>query len=497
MILAEKIFNQLFTARNFNTLPLTISSLQGDLYDYELITFFGPSSASTDLLITLNSDTTANYREYNMLGAASSALATVTDSNVNVGLDDIPHSTNSSFLKARITGSSGDERYLDIFYGTSTNRVFKTSGYWKNTANEVDEITLKFSTSVTADAHIILYRTPKVASQAGWELMETKTFTNADLFNSPVSFTGLDGDRDKVYKIDLYNFSNNATILPEFTINADTGSNYTEQRIQNNGGSIAAANTARSAILTSASTMNFVNFSMIINAESGVKRLVTSSTGLTANIEQQESSVWWTNTADNITTIELFDASTNSDIDGYAKLYRKINPKSTADTLNFETIKTVSISGDFSAGHTFSNLKGDSTTLYKLEFLGETDASGTTWIRAQINGDTTSNYIHQYLRSYASVADAVNVTYPYINFMHNFIGGIEEMGTIECYIYPRSGADRPMLSKSAVEHIAGVQWSTNHVATWWGNSADEVTSIKVFGSNSNALTGTLKLSRLK
>jgi hypothetical protein len=474
----EKVFDQEFTARNFSTTPLTISGLQGDTYDYELVMFYLPVNvvAGDYPQITLNSDTTANYRSYAMRGFNTTTQGTVSDVFTYAQVGFVYTATPQMSI-TKITGSSGDERYLDIFcsgHQGTYYEVDKRSAYWKNTVDEVDEITISNGVSLgTQDAHIILYRTPKAASQAKWELMETQTFTAS---SADQTFSGLNGDRDIQYKIEVQANSDQYRLR----VNNDSGSNYINQRLYNANGSISAANSPGTSALPST---GLVYSTFIINTETGTERLIDVSGAGTSNNQQVELASWYTNTVTNVTSLVITNLSSST---GTAKLYRRINPTTTADTLNFETIETVDISGDFSAGHTFSGLTGDSTTLYKIEGLFDTVGND---LRLQIDGDTGSNYTDQYLKGVSgadSAAASGSIAYQLL-----CDASASKVANFEYYIYSPSGENRPSLLR-----VAHGEDSVEYKAGWWLDSASEISSFKVYASSTTTCTGTLKLSRL-
>jgi hypothetical protein len=478
MIEAELVYNESFTARNFNTSTLTISGLDGDVYDYECIIFLGTGTSDTDFHINFNSDTASNYRRYYMRGVTSTALASTADSESEISLTRGTRTADVSFIKFTVTGSSGDERYVSSLHGSNSNGVAKTSGYWKNTADSISSIDLSAAVSTVTDAHIMLYRTPKASEQSNWELIKTEAFTSLDLLNNPIDLTGIDGDTDIKYKMTIDSDVNNLFYI---RLNNDSGSNYKNQWLYNNSGAITALNTTDTYIY-GGNTFNQIEY--LINAETGAERLVSSvHTGAgVSGVDQNELTTWYTNTATNLTSIR-FSSLAATLATGTAKLYRKIEPSETGDTLPFEVIETVDISGDFSAGHTFSNLLGDSVNLYKLEFLG----SGIGNLSTQINADTSSNYTRQYLRASTSTVSAAAAT----STSMIIATASSTQAAIELYLYPRSGENRPILS----------QFSSNENRKefdgfWWGNSADEITSLKVFNSSTNVVTGKLILSRL-
>lgn len=469
---AEKIYDETFTARNFNTSPLTISGLEGDLYDYELIVQWNFSSATANALrLNFNSDTTTNYRSYRMRGYSTTANASVSDSLGYIEVGSIK-STIEALSIVNITGSSGDERYVDCFYSgenSVADQVAKISGHWKNTGDEITSLTLDHITSATSDAHIILYRTPKEASQEKWELVDKLSWSAS---STEQAFT-TDGNTDIQYRLV---WKGNQELNIE--LNNDATSNYTRQYLQNSSATLSAANASNTSIVTDGREAE-----VIINAESGVKRLCTSSASNISAAQQSERAIWWGNTADNLTSI---DCTPSSSATGTAWLYRRKNPNTIGDTLPFEMVEEVAVSGDFSAGHTF-NVSGDDVLLYKLEWLGANTSSSID-LRMQFNGDTGSNYPRQYLYGTSSTVSAQSATATQFSFANPENADQSYACT---YIYPKSGRNRPILNTNIFDENA-----IRLQAAWWNNTADSINSIKTYALNTDSLTGTLKLSRL-
>lgn len=487
------VFDQTYSAQNFNTSPVTVSGLKGDSYDYTFILY--STSASVDnkgWTFRCNSDTGSNYRRYYLYGRTSTASAAVTDAATYI----MPSDTNDyqpdpTFMICTISGSSGDERYFDFFSGNQygSTKVWKASGYWKNTVDELTSLTFGCTGSSTIDARIIIYRSPKIASQGRWQLMKSQTLSAQDISSggTPISFTGLSGDSAIKYKVDLLlDTAADEDII--MRINSDSGSNYTHQQLGNNGGSISAANhTTTSANITYSTTGDMQNYTAIINAESGVKRLITGNWGnnkSSAGFEQIQSAVWWNNTGSDLSSLEISTVNTSS-ATGTAKLYRAKNPYTTADLLPFQTIKTVAVSGDFSGGHTFT-VSGDDYKLIKIEFIGTGPSND---MLVQFNSDTGSNYTRQYLQASSSTASAATSTTTSYS-LTEVINSSTTAGTM--YIYPPSGDNRPILSTMQIGTSI-----TQHKAGWWLNSGDNLTSVKVYGSTSGSITGEIKFSVLK
>ena len=492
---AEKVYDQTFTARNFNTSPLTISGLKGDTYNYEL--WVVQSVHGQVLEMTLNSDSTANYREYYLRGNNSAATAAVNDAQAYfiVGFYG-DTGTYNSLSKTTITGSSGDERYLDClngyYYSAVGTYIDNRSGYWKNTADEVTSLTLAASSSNNSSAHIILYRTPKEASQEKWEFIKKGSQTSAGLYPtlSPITISSLNGDQDGIYKLVINTKNVSANCSAYIEINSDTtAANYTNQYLYNASGTIAAYNAVYAGALPDANaSATDQTIEYIINAETGQKRLIQmKSSRVSGNSQQSESVCWWANTASNLSTIRIVDAYTSNNYNTEWKLYRKRNPKTIGDTLPFEMVEEESFSSaDWSAGSTYT-VSGDDVLLYKIEGL-LSNASGDIEIRMELNSDTAANYPEQLLKGDTSTASAASTTRNYIVLAKLQNGDQAEFNH---YLYPKSGENRPMLTECSYDENA-----LEKLAHWWNNSADSINSIKIYASSTNAITGTLKLSRL-
>ena len=487
---AEKVFDETFTARNFNTDPLTIDDLEGDTYDYDLIVTYKSGytvNASDSLSLRINNDSGSNYRQYRMLGSGSSALASVSETDSSLRITAGNNSSPIQFNMTRITGVTGEERHLDVFFAASsvaashTRLAEKNSCYWKNTVDELTSLTFTGLRSVNSEAHVILYRTPKVGNQGNWEFVDELAWNNESVEKS---FSGLDGDNDKQYKL-VWEGSGTMS----FRLNSDSSVSYIHQSLLNNGGSLTSVNETLNEVEGQRvnTGTSHQNGEWVIHAQSGTKRLITSdySENTSSGYEKQNSAIWWNNTTGNINTIDLNALSKT--LTGSVKLYKLKDTSGTDGTLNWETIETLEINGDFSAGHSFSGLTGDSETLYKVEWLGA-NTSAASILEMQINDDSSNNYQEQRLRANNATASAATVNNPYLILSTPQNG---EVSSGEMFLYPKSGSYRPILSS-----FSNDEDQSDYRSGWWENSTDEITSIKVFSSNTNALNGTLKLSRL-
>lgn len=489
------VHNETYTARNFNTNPLTISGLEGDTYDYEIIFYHTiPTTGHSYISAYLNSDITANYRSYYMQGFSGTVQGGASDVTT-VFHTSTRYFAGTAFSKFRITGSSGDERHIDVMGmgDAAGSTVYKKSAYWKNTVDEVQSLHFLDSYNRTADAHIVLYRTPKVSTagdtQGNWELVESGN-VNQDLNSSPYTISNLKGNTYKQYRLILSNLdTSNTTGVLTWQPNGDSSaSNYVSQWLRNLSGSITANNfTTFAGVYIEDISTNKTNVEYIINAESGVKRLISESgSTIQGTDDQLEKTTWWSNTVDELTSIKFIKDSSDTVAFDY-KLYRRKNPNTIGDTLPFEMVEEVAVSGDFSAGHTFNVTNSDDVLLYKLEWLGA-NTSGSIDLRLQFNGDTGSNYTRQYLYGTSSTVSAQSATSTQFSFANPENADQSYACT---YIYPKSGENRPILNRNIFDENA-----IRLQAAWWNNTADSINSIKTYALNTDSLTGTLKLSKL-
>jgi len=451
----------------------------------------GVSDADVDLSLQFNGDTGLNYRRYRMVGSGASASASAGDSEDSIVLNEMRRSAYPTLAIIKITGDSSDERYVDALSSGTTNsntRIGKYSFYWKDTLDNLDEITVRGEFSGLSDATIALFATPKGINTENWELVEEANITgNISNSGTPYQFSGLDLYAAGQYKLVIEDMNTPGGVLFLRANNVTSASAYTNQRLVNNAGTIQASNATETRIYPYAANGN-KNIELVFSGETGSKRLVqiSGSRITNTNVRQQtECATWINDTVSNITSIEV-ESSSPTAVDGTARLYKKKNPDTVADRFNlpFKMIKEVDVSGDFSAGHTFSGLEGDKVLMYKIE--GYLD--GSPEVRMQFAGDAASNYDWQRLRGNNSTASSALLNSTSFRIADPSSG--QPPSYFEYYIYPQAGENRPALGT----WWGGAQNIVNFNALWWDDSVTELDSIKIFGSNSNAMAGTLRLS---
>jgi len=505
MARAEKIFDQEYTGRDFNTSPVTVSGLEGDTYDYHIlfITSYGlGDTASSDFWLQFNSDTTSNYAYYMIKGDAATdsfdadishtALHFLTTPGNTFGMDSTKY-----FSKLTISGSSGDVRNVigqsagGNGTGTGNNQSLVNGGYWFNTADELTSITIGTEDADTYDARIVIYRTPKGVNKSQWQLIEKQTVSASDINSTPINFT-LDGDNDIEYRVTgAIDFA--ASEIITATFNSDSGTNYNYCGLSGNvgGGMVDRLSSGDTSwqITSSTATDGRFDLDITIHADSGVDRLARctwvndDSTGR----EMGSSMCSWQNTASNLTDFDI-STTTASSATGTLYLWRRKNPNTIGDDLNFMQIHNKALSStDYSAGETIT-VAGDTITLIKIEGL-LANTTGDIELRMQINSDTSANYEEQtvYTDNSTVAASEADTTYFILCRLQN-----ANQSAFTAYLYPRDdGLTRPMISRQDFDDNA-----IYHVAHHWNNIVDEITSLKIYASSTDGITGGIKVSRL-
>ena len=459
--------------RNLNTNPLDITGLNGALFDFQVFNFFKSGLSSSVTRLRANSDATNNYRDYYMQGANANPSAFVSDTNdhtnINSGAQGYP-----TIGMTYINGSAGDERHFSTLFSTSTGasdtRVRVTDGYWKNTADPITSLQISKGASQNHEFHIVIFAVPKNQNQQTWEQVGEPLEWVAE--STTKSFTGIDGDVDGEYEIRW-----SAAVELGFVFNNDNAANYGRQRLINGAGSISAGNNTLSNVPTHGDQVR-----ARIQAESGRDRLV-SCDGSKTTQQQQKSATWWQNTADPITSI---DCTPSSSATGKAYLFKRRLPERTADVLPWETVKEINLSNE--ALDETVNVSGDDLFLVKIEYLAERD-SGVGAVALQINGDTlNTDYDSQYLQGDNSAVTALAADNPHMRIAAN-MNSSNDVNSCELILYPRSGDYRPALSKGWVNED-NIRFS----AHWWLNTADPITTLRVYDTAGGLATGKLRIS---
>lgn len=467
-----RIVGRLDASQNLSTSPFTVD-IKGDTFDYTFMAFCDSGTTTNGALnINLNADTGANYDDSVMRGRATTASAGAATSQTAMVLGQMTRnqSSRNGFAMGLLTGESGNERKMAVNFSAGYNPDISVKDhYWTNTADEATSITFTGTVSASYTWHIVVWEVPRT-NRDGWEYVNKLDWSSE---TDEKSFT-TDGDTDIQYMLDW-----DVDQLGTLQLNNDGGANYTRQRLINSSGSLSATNNTG---LTGAGNLAEQSRN-IINAESGVDRLIYSSNSQTSANQQEQNAFWWQNTGSNLTSL---DCTPSASATGTAKLYRKkLKPSMQTDLYNlpFRTIEEYDVSGDFSAGYTFSGLNGDDYLMLKVEVL-ITGASTDIYMR--INADTGSNYTYQRVRGNNSTASALNSTGSSL-----FLTDSNTVGYCTVYIYPKSGEYRPILYTSMRnDNVIGFY------GAWWLNSADEISSLLPYANNTNSMTGKIRVSAI-
>jgi hypothetical protein len=315
------------TAQDMQTNPEVFNNLQGDKFDY-MIYFVVQGATANDLLeFNFNNDTGANYREYRMRGLGTTAQATVAEirTYITAGYQGDTGGVYSSLGKMVITGNSSSEKKVDIFFSgdyASTHYIQKDSFYWKNTSDELNEINITALNGEAITADFYLFARPKqgVFNAEDWEIVEKYDFSAVNLNSAPKTFNNLLGDSDEQYLLDI---DSDNDLLVQF--NADSGTNYTEQTLDNNAGTLEASTSAVATGITIAERS--IN---LIDSINGKYRSVLSSNDKTSANQQTESINWWRNNSDELTSIKISDIVSQTST-GTITLYKSSKFKASTD----------------------------------------------------------------------------------------------------------------------------------------------------------------------
>lgn len=460
---------------NLFSAPLAVP-IRGDLYDYDIEVFGAIASTTRRINLQLDFDAGASsYRYYFMKGQNSTASANVQDNtSTMIGLK-AQGTFRPLFARSRISGKSGGERHIGVLSAATdtpgNTDIQATTHYWKNTADEATTLNIVSTHDTSEPLHFVLFATPKDSAQEEWELIDTKEFVASA---ATQTFTGLNGDVDGQYKIA---WDGDQSL--DIRLNSDAGVNYVVQALRNSNGAIQGANALGTRILVAAN-----NAQIIINATAGKKRLITTSGSKIVSTQQEERGHWWSNTADNLESIGVMPVVATT---ATAQLFRKRTLEHTSDTLPWQNVEEVAVSGDFSSGHSFDNLTGDREFLYKIEWFGD---AGNPNFDGTINNDVSaSNTQRQTLQGSGSSVSAAGAAAAMLDDLSSNTGG--QAASFSLLIHPKAGQQRPMLHEQS-----GGEDFIRLSSYWYTNTADEVESIQIFATSGTSTAGTLRLSKI-
>jgi len=316
--------------------------------------------------------------------------------------------------------------------------------------------------------------------------------------DSSYTITGLDGNADIEYRLITYYVQSIDSLLT-LTFNSDTGANYGTQYI-------FGTNTTPSSLRYTGHPNLRVNQSVSgssgticfgdthIFAKSGEIRTALninagSISGTTVPRITKNGFVW-NNSADNITQMVLA-ASSGTMLSGTRLiLLKKVhNDGMKTGTLTPNKIKGAweriydSTLSSAATSVTISDLEGDTDCVYRLVFRGIGGVAGVNYY-IRYNNDSDSNYGNQLLGGVDSTVSASRSAGAGV-----YIGatGLNLLTFSDNLVYIKSGYERTTLS-NIVAVIDGTTVSYLYLIGYsWNNTADEVTSIVLYGDQASGL----------
>lgn len=314
-----------------------------------------------------------------------------------------------------------------------------------------------------------------------WELVERWIPTTA---STSYTFSGLNGDRDRRYKIKakLYGAGTSYIFVK---INNDSGTNQYVQRYIYGGPTDAVitsvqGNDGDSFIYASETENTKVSkMEMEIDCGSGMVRpffIKSMCQKTTSNLTTFNMDGFWKNDVDNLTTIGL-STSTGTALIGvgsYVELWRlKQNNQISSGEWSLVERWEPTVA---STSYTFSGLNGNRDRRYKVN-VQYVPANGKTGIYMKINNDSTTNIYHTVFSQSGGSGDILQNVIDVANL------NTDAIGCQEMQIWAKSGTYRKILAVKAAEPC-GISSSA------WKNTTDNITSLVFEGDTLGIGVGT-------
>lgn len=283
-------------------------------------------STSTGYGIQFNSDTSSNYGWQRIYGINTTNAASRNTSTTNIYVGTNYANGELCFGCIDIDVSLGKERVGNAIFSngassTTVKEIMKCTGSWDNTVDDLTTITFTgtVSSSIANDSDFILLElvdasdgtkygdmTVKGSLEGCWERIATSSPTSG----TSVTFSGLSGDTDVIYAVNLYSKSSaGGANVHRIRPNNDSGTNYGYQFLRGLSTTPSASRTTDSGLQHG--YMNGSGYltlaSSLLYAKSGYERtqLVSMARDVTGTTVG-ESAIFgnvWSNTADEITSL--------------------------------------------------------------------------------------------------------------------------------------------------------------------------------------------------
>ncbi len=458
--------------------------LVGDTYDYKMIVVMQSTGSDQSLLTRFNGDAGSDYQQ---IMAYTSGTATGGASGMETEVALAKVSSNADFRglsELRVIGSSGHKRTATTRlcgYISGANGLELGDYFWTNTADELTSIDLVADAAngnYTLDAY--LYQRPKDGSfNREYEVVSEVNMTS----RIDVDFTGLHGDTDKEYILELHDITKpvNNPCAVSVRFNGDTGSDYRREYLFNNAGALDQ-NTAldTSLQLTSVPDGGQQTAFIRIMAESGTKRTAFAGSAATNNYQLNQIG-WWTNEVDELNYIRLFFSEA---VTGRAILYKRI-----ADTT--WPMSRIDVDGDFSGGHEWTGLSADTDVIYEVFVHLQDKGSNADAIRIIFNGDTGVNYNYTVVNILDDTQDANTGATSRV-----YVGTPASGIPLYCrlLIYPAVGKYRPVILERGFNNGSG--YLCSYGSYWWKNTSAALDRIRVYSAGSTPVKGHVEIRKL-
>jgi len=331
---------------------LTISGLDGHRdKEYKIYAKINGGSASNHShYLRFNGDSGSNYGEQNINGDGSGKYAARNTWDKMYFLGSNMTESGSVFYEGTFSfvenlSVTGITTTMDVADGTKVDYILKAGWVWNSTANVTSMvISSTVANGIGAGSRFIITRKVDLTSEpftrygaldikgsveGAWELIYEGDIATAV---TDLSITGLDGDKDVMYRLDA-DLTNKAAGSADYSVsfNGDkTNGNYGWQRLTGENATVLAERSSGTGMRMQSSGNNqyyWFSCSNLLYAKSGYTRVMIGDSicdinGTTIG-EVNTYGCVWNNSANNVTSLTLFGSQTNSIGEGSKiRLYR-------------------------------------------------------------------------------------------------------------------------------------------------------------------------------
>jgi hypothetical protein len=404
------------------TLNETITNVQGDTYDRWYIEYNFEADSTSYLGLTLNNDTNTNYYRSQIV-ENNDAIAANYDDSRSFAL--LTHASESVSGWTNLFLKSGKEREIHAQFLVSDTGATSRGGlertWWSNENDEVTSIELDTSAAITG--YIRVYKFKRIYLPDSMD--PNKTFLS--LTDTPSTYSGTSG---------------------KFAQSTGSGIQWAEVQA------------AGDYITESEFTVYSGTLQTQINGKQDSGNYVTDSEFATYSGTLQTQ-------IDNHYHDDRY--YTESEIDA---LFTAISGSVESGFEAYELVAEYNLS-DETLNETLSGLTGDTDKLWKIEaHFANTDTSSMEF-GVQLNGDTDNNYNFSYWGT-GNAGTAVNGEDDSHDSMLLASQDVGDDTSLIATLFLKSGLTRKAISERTNQD------DTVKLASRWTNTADEVTSMRIF-----------------